>query len=88
MSRYVSNDMEESGGWRNRRSFRDGMLLCTVFAEQTIQRLLLSDGKLTGLDTGVIDTQERVDVVHGLCPDISELLDFGGGVLDLLIGQL
>ena len=64
------------------------MLLCTVFAEQTVQRLLLSNGKLARLDTGVIDAQKRVYVVHGLCPDVGELLDLGSGILDLLVGQL
>lgn len=31
----------------------------------------------------MVDTQERVDVIHGLCADIGEFLDLGCGVLDL-----
>jgi hypothetical protein len=32
----------------------------------------------------VVYTQQGVDIVHGLCADVGELLDLGSGVLDLL----
>jgi hypothetical protein len=35
----------------------------------------------------VVDTQERVDVVHRLRADVRELLDLRGRVLDLLVGE-
>lgn len=33
------------------------------------------------------DSENRVDVVHGLCPDVGELLDLLRHVLDLVVGQ-
>jgi hypothetical protein len=47
----------------------------------------LTDGKLAGLDAGVIDTEQGVDVIHGLRADVGELLDLGGDVLDLVVGE-
>jgi hypothetical protein len=58
-----------------------------VFLEETIKRLLLSNGEFARLDTGVIHPEEGVNVVHGLCSNISEFLDLGGGVLDLEKGK-
>jgi hypothetical protein len=58
--------------------------LVAVLFEETVKRLLLSNGEFAGLDARVIHPEEGVNVVHGLCADISELLDLGGGVLDLL----
>jgi hypothetical protein len=57
--------------------------LVAVLFEETVKRLLLSDGEFAGLDARVIHPEEGVNVVHGLCADIRELLDFGGGILDL-----
>lgn len=57
--------------------------LSLVPPEETVEGLLLADLELTTLDTGVIDTEEGVDVVHGLRADVRELLDLGGDVLDL-----
>jgi hypothetical protein len=57
--------------------------LVAVLLEETVKSLLLSDSKLSGLDARVVDTEQGVDVVHGLRADISKLLDLGGGILDL-----
>lgn len=54
-----------------------------VLLEQGIEGLLLSNRKLSRLDSGVIDTQKRVHIVHRLGADIRELLDLVGSVLDL-----
>ena len=35
----------------------------------------------------MVYTQKRVDVVHGLCAHVGELLDLGCGILDLLVGK-
>jgi len=58
-----------------------------MFLEETIKRLLLSNCQFARLDTGVVYPEERINVVHGLCSDISELLDLGGGVFDLEEGK-
>ena len=60
----------------------------SVLAQQAVERLALARGELAGLDARVVDTQERVDVVHRLRADVRELLDLGGDVLDLLVGEL
>ena len=64
-------------------SAREGEGSLSVLAQETIERLMLSNGELAGLDARVVDTEQRVDVVHGLRTDVRELLDLGGGVLDL-----
>lgn len=56
--------------------------------EQILQHLLLSDLEFTGVDGGVVDTQDGVDVFHTLGLDVCELLDLGGSVLDLLVGHV
>jgi hypothetical protein len=36
------------------------------------------------IDNGsVVDTQNRVDILHGLCAHIGHLLDLGSDILDL-----
>jgi hypothetical protein len=59
------------------------MGLIAMPLEQTVECLLLSDFKLTRLDARMVDTKKCVDVIHGLCSDIGEFLDFGSGILDL-----
>ncbi len=54
-----------------------------MLAKKAIKRLLLPDGQFTRLDTGVVHTKERIDVVHGLCTDVRKFLDLGSSVLDL-----
>jgi hypothetical protein len=54
-----------------------------MLLEETIQSFLLAYSEFTRLDTRVVDTEERVDVVHRLCPHIGKLLDLGSGILDL-----
>ena len=51
--------------------------------EQLVEDVLLSDVQLSADDTTVVHTKDGVDVLHALCSDISELLDLGGGILDL-----
>ena len=54
-----------------------------MLLQETIECFLLANSELAGLDTRVVDTEERVDVVHGLRAHVGELLDLGGRVLDL-----
>lgn len=56
--------------------------------EQAVEGILLADSKLTALDTGVVDTEESVNVVHGLCSDVGKFLDLGSDVLDLVVVEL
>ena len=51
--------------------------------QKTVQRLLLSYCQLPGLDSGMVDPQQRINVIHRLRPNIREFLDFGGRVLYL-----
>lgn len=54
-----------------------------VLAEKAVERLLLADRELAGLDARVVYTQQRVDVVHRLCAHVRELLDLRCRVFDL-----
>lgn len=58
-----------------------------MLLQKRIECLLLANGKLARLNTGVVYTEEGVHVVHRLCADISELLDLRGGILDLQYSQ-
>lgn len=59
------------------------MCLVVVLLEEAVEGGLLSNGQFAGLDTRVVHTEERIDVVHRLSAHIGELLDLGGGILDL-----
>lgn len=59
----------------------------TVLAEETVEGFLLANGELAGLDAGVVNTQDGVDVVERLGSDVCEFLDLRGDVLDLLVGE-
>ena len=61
------------------------MRLFAVSAQQSVQRLLLSDRKLSRLDSRVVNPQQRVNVVHGLRANVGQLLDLGRSILDLSI---
>ena len=39
------------------------------------------------MDSSVVHSQQHVDILHGLSTHIGELLDLGGALLDLIIGQ-
>ena len=54
-----------------------------MLAQQTVKGFPVADLQLSGGDTGVVDTEQRIDVVHGLRADVRELLDLGSCVLDL-----
>ena len=54
-----------------------------VLAEQPVESFLLADSKLSRLNSRVVDTEEGVNVVHGLRTDVRELLDLSCGILDL-----
>ena len=62
---------------------RAGVLAFSVLAQETVEGFLLADRELSGLDAGVVDTQEGIDIVHRLCPHVGELLDLSGDILDL-----
>ena len=55
----------------------------SVLLEQPIKSLLLTDSELPRLNPRVVNTEERIDIVHGLGTDVGELLDLGRNVLDL-----
>ena len=54
-----------------------------MLLEQPIKGFLLTDSELPRLNPRVVNTEERINIVHGLGTDVGELLDLGGGVLDL-----
>ena len=54
-----------------------------VLAEEAVERLLLADRELAGLDARVVHAQQRVDVIHRLRAHVRELLDLRRRVLDL-----
>lgn len=54
-----------------------------MLLEEAVESFLLADGELARLDSRVINTEERVDVIHRLCADVGELLDLGCGIFDL-----
>lgn len=56
-----------------------------MLAEEAVEGLSVTDDKLARPDPGVVDTQERVDVVHGLCAHVGEFLDLASGILDLRV---
>lgn len=51
--------------------------------QQLVELVGLSDAEFTGGDTGVVDTQDGVDVFHALCSDIGKLLNLVCGILNL-----
>ena len=59
--------------------------LCLVPPEETVEGLLLTASELAALDARMVDTEEGVDVVHGLGTDVGKFFDLGGGVLDLFV---
>lgn len=54
-----------------------------MLPEQSIKCFLLANSELARLDTGVVHTQEGVNVVHRLCTNVGELLDLGSSIFDL-----
>ena len=56
--------------------------------QETVKSLLLSNSKLARLDAGMVDPQERIDIIHGLCADVGKFLDLGCGILDLIVSEL
>lgn len=91
--RYVMGEGDEPRRWSlifslSGRAGLAAQCLVTVPLEKAIQSFLLADGEFARLDTRVIDTEERIDVVHGLCPHICELLDLGSSILDLWRGKI
>ncbi len=63
--------------------FLAALCLLAVLPQQTIKGFLLAYGQFARLDARVVDTEERVDIVHGLSANVSEFLDLGCRVLDL-----
>ena len=66
---------------------RRGELSCAVLLEQSVKSFLLSNLESARLDARMVHAKQRVDVVHGLCAHIGELLDLSRGVLDLFVGE-
>lgn len=56
-----------------------------MLLEQSVEDGGLADLKVTTLDTGVVNTEDHVDVLHRLCSNVGELLDLGSSILDLYI---
>jgi hypothetical protein len=57
----------------------------TMPLQEFVELLALSDDEFTGLDSGVVDTQDHVNILHRLCANISEFLDLGSRILDLIV---
>lgn len=67
--RKVGNQKGDSGHSDSsfsltRRASFAALCLVTVPPEKAVQSFLLTNGKFTRLDTGVVDSKERVDIVH------------------------
>jgi len=60
----------------------------THLVQKLLQDLLVTDLQLTTVDSGMVDSQNSVDIVHALSPRVGQLLDLGGSVLDLLVGHV
>jgi hypothetical protein len=60
----------------------------TDLVEQALQNLLLTDLEGTADNSRVVDTQDRIDIVHALRPHVGQLLDLGGSILDLVVGHV
>ena len=56
--------------------------------QETIEHLLVAELELSAHNTRVVHTEDGIDVLHALRPDVGELLDLGRGVLDLVVGHL
>ncbi len=56
--------------------------------QQRLQLGLLTYLELPRDDSRVVDTKNRVNVLHGLRSYISKLLDLGSSILDLVVGHL
>jgi len=56
-----------------------------VLFKKTVQDVRFADAEFTRDDASVVYTKHGIDVFHALCSDVCELLDLGGGVLDLLV---
>lgn len=60
----------------------------THLLDQLVEHFRLSDLELAVDDGSVVNTQNRINVLHRLCANIGELLDLGSRILDLVIGKL
>lgn len=86
LARTPKGDLRGSrsrAGWPADRCITAVHGALSVLAQKTVESLLLSNSELTRLDARMIDTKERVDIIHRLCTDICELLDLSGRILDL-----
>ncbi len=54
-----------------------------MLSQEPIQGFLLTYGQFTGLDAGVVDTKEGIDIIHGLGTDVRKFFDLGCRILDL-----
>ena len=59
-----------------------------MLLEQPVERRVLADLERAALDAAVVHAQQAVDVVHALRAHVRELLDLGGDVLNLVVGEL
>lgn len=51
--------------------------------QQTVKCRLLSDSEFARLDARMVDTKQRINIIHGLCSNVSKFLNFGSSVLNL-----
>jgi hypothetical protein len=55
----------------------------TVLLEEAVESVTVAHFKFTASNTGMIYTENGVDVLHALCSNVCQLLDLGSGVFDL-----
>jgi hypothetical protein len=55
-----------------------------VLPEEALEHVTVAHFKLTTSDTGMIYTENGIDILHALCSNICQLLDLGSGIFDLI----
>jgi hypothetical protein len=54
-----------------------------VLLEEALEHVMVAYFKLTTGDTGMIYTENGIDILHTLCSNICQLLNLGSGIFDL-----
>jgi hypothetical protein len=54
-----------------------------VLLKEALKHVMVAYFKLTTGDTGMIYTENGIDILHALCSNICQLLNLGSGIFDL-----
>ena len=66
------------------RTRNSSLSLIAMPLKQTVECLPLSDYEFPRLDARVVGTKQSINVIHRLCSNVGEFLDFGSSVLNLV----